>query len=218
MSSLRLKKICDLVDYNSIVADIGTDHGIIPIELSKKSISKKIIATDISKDSLEKLEQKLLYNNNIANIDTRVSDGLDCIEEFEVDTIIISGMGGILIKEILEKNLHIAKTANYLILSPNNSLDILRKFLFKNNFVIDKEYYQIIKVKRGKDFYNSDLEFLYGKELIKNKSENLKIYLESELKKYSIIIEKIKKESNRNSRISEINKLVESIRGILNGF
>ncbi len=139
MSSLRLKKICDLVDYNSIVADIGTDHGIIPIELSKKSISKKIIATDISKDSLEKLEQKLLYNNNIANIDTRVSDGLDCIEEFEVDTIIISGMGGILIKEILEKNLHIAKTANYLILSPNNSLDILRKFLFKNNFVIDKE-------------------------------------------------------------------------------
>ena len=87
MSSLRLKKICDLVDYNSIVADIGTDHGIIPIELSKKSISKKIIATDISKDSLEKLEQKLLYNNNIANIDTRVSDGLDCIEEFEVAEI-----------------------------------------------------------------------------------------------------------------------------------
>ena len=135
MSSLRLKIICDLVDHNSIVADIGTDHGIIPIELSKKSISKKIIATDISKNSLEKLEEKLLYNNNITNIDTRVSDGLDCLEEFEVDTIIISGMGGILIKEILEKNLHIAKTANYLILSPNNSLDVLRKFLFENNLL-----------------------------------------------------------------------------------
>jgi len=62
MSSLRLKIICDLVDYNSIVADIGTDHGIIPIELSKKSISKKIIATDISKNSLEKLEQKDLVS------------------------------------------------------------------------------------------------------------------------------------------------------------
>ena len=58
MSSLRLKIICDLVDYNSIVADIGTDHGIIPIELSKKSISKKIIANDISKNFLEKLENK----------------------------------------------------------------------------------------------------------------------------------------------------------------
>ena len=48
--------------------------------------------------------------------------------------------------------------------------------------------------------------------------ENLKNYLESELKKYSIIIEKIKTESTTNSRIIEINKLVESIRGILNGF
>ena len=96
-------------------------------------------------------------------------------------------------------------------------LESLNKVLVKR-WLENKKYYQIIKVKRGKDFYNSDLEFLYGKELIKNKSENLKIYLESELKKYSIIIEKIKKESNTNSRISEINKLVESIRGILNGF
>ena len=104
MASLRLKKICNLVDENSIVADIGTDHGIIPIELSKNNMSKKIIATDISKSCLEKLEQKLIYNSNIVNIETRVSDGLDCFDEFEVDTIIISGMGGILIKEILEKN------------------------------------------------------------------------------------------------------------------
>ena len=52
MAGLRLKKICDLVDENSIVADIGTDHGIIPIELSKNNISKKIIASDISKNSL----------------------------------------------------------------------------------------------------------------------------------------------------------------------
>ena len=139
MVSLRLKKICNLVDINSIVADIGTDHGIIPIELSKSCISKKIIATDISKNSLEKLEHKLIYNSNIVNIETRVSDGLYCFDEFEVDTIIISGMGGILIKEILEKNLSVAKTANSLILSPNNSLDILRKFLLQNNFVIEKE-------------------------------------------------------------------------------
>ena len=43
MASLRLKKICNLVDENSIVADIGTDHGIIPIELSKNNISKKLL-------------------------------------------------------------------------------------------------------------------------------------------------------------------------------
>lgn len=226
MSSIRLKKICDLVDDNSIVADIGTDHGIIPIELSKKLIAKKIIATDISKNSLEKLEQKLLYNSSITNIETRVSDGLDCLSEYEVDTIIISGMGGILIKEILEKNIHIAKTANCLILSPNNSLVVLREFLYNNNFVVDnevdvienKKYYQIIKVKRGKDFYNNDTELLYGRLLLKNKSENLKLYLENELNKYNTIIDKIKIKSNSLERINEINKVVNEIRGILNDF
>ncbi|MFT4444622.1 tRNA (adenine(22)-N(1))-methyltransferase [Parvimonas sp. G1967] len=226
MVSLRLKKICNLVDINSIVADIGTDHGIIPIELSKSCISKKIIATDISKNSLEKLEHKLIYNSNIVNIETRVSDGLYCFDEFEVDTIIISGMGGILIKEILEKNLSVAKTANSLILSPNNSLDILRKFLLQNNFVIEKEddvienkkYYQILKVKRGKDFYRNSYEFLYGKLLIKNKSENLRIFLENELKKYENILDKINLASKSNERILEITNLINEIRGILNEF
>lgn len=163
--------------------------------MSKNHIAKKIIATDISEDSLEKLEQKLIYNSNIVNIETRVSDGLDCFNEFEVDTIIISGMGGILIKEILERNLTVAKSANNLILSPNNSLDVLRKFLLQNNFVIEKEddvienkkYYQILKVKRGKDFYRNDYEYLYGKLLIKNKSENLKLFLENELKNIGIL-------------------------------
>ena len=61
--------------------DIGTDHGIIPMMLSKNCISKKIIATDISKNSLEKLEKKLILNDNITNIETRVSDGLDCLDE-----------------------------------------------------------------------------------------------------------------------------------------
>ena len=226
MISLRLNEICNLVDKNSIVADIGTDHGIIPMMLSKNCISKKIIATDISKNSLEKLEKKLILNDNITNIETRVSDGLDCLDEFEVDTIIISGMGGILIKEILERNLNIAKSANYLILSPNNSLDFLRKFLYENNFFIEKEkdvfenqkYYQILKVKRGKDFYKNEYEYLYGKLLIKNKSENLKLFLENEIKKYESILEKINIESKDNERILELNGLIDEIRGILSEF
>lgn len=226
MISLRLNEICNLVDKNSIVADIGTDHGIIPMMLSKNCISKKIIATDISKNSLEKLEKKLILNDNITNIETRVSDGLDCLDEFEVDTIIISGMGGILIKEILERNLNIAKSANCLILSPNNSLDVLRKFLYENNFFIEKEkdvfenqkYYQILKVKRGKDFYKNEYEYLYGKLLIKNKSENLKLFLENEIKKYESILEKINIESKDNERILELNGLIDEIRGILSEF
>ena len=94
MISKRLKLICDFVEKDSIVADIGTDHGLIPLYLSKNNISKKVIATDISKNSLSKLENILESNSFINCIDIRVSDGLNGLNEFEVDTIIISGMGG----------------------------------------------------------------------------------------------------------------------------
>ncbi|MCI5997516.1 MAG: class I SAM-dependent methyltransferase [Peptoniphilaceae bacterium] len=225
MISLRLKKICDLVDNNSVVADIGTDHGIIPVYLSKEKVSKKIIATDISKNSLEKLNKKLLFDKTLNNIETRVSDGLDSFKEFEIDTIIISGMGGVLIRDILLSNLNIAKSANYLILSPNNSLDILRKFLLENSFTIENEsdvfennkYYQILKVKVGKELYKYDYEYIYGKLLIKNKSENLKLFLKNELKKYNLILDKIDKNTSEQSYLKIEDKICV-IRSILNEF
>lgn len=223
MTSLRLKKIYNLIEKNSIVADIGTDHGILPIMLSKSSIAKKIIATDISKNSLSKLEEKLKYNENIKNIKTRVCDGLNSFLEYEIDTIIISGMGGILIKEILNENLNIVKSCENLILSPNNSQDLLRKFLIDNNFKIvdevdvyeNSKYYQILKVSYGKNIPYKDYEYLYGKILIEKKSKNLKSYLENELNKNILIIEKIKKNSVDNKKIIELNKFNENIRSVL---
>lgn len=226
MNSLRLNEIFNLVDKNSIVADIGTDHGIIPIMLSKFNLAKKIIATDISENSLNKLKEKLKQNDNINNIEIRVSDGLNSFFEYEIDTIIISGMGGILIKDILNTNLDIAKTAETLILSPNNSLDVVRKFLVNNNFkIIDEKdvfenskYYQILKVSYGKDLFYEDYEYNYGKILIKNKSKNLKLFLENELNKYSLIIDKIEKSSMNTKRIDDINIIIKDIKVVLNEF
>ena len=68
MISKRLKLICDFVEKDSIVADIGTDHGLIPLYLSKNNISKKVIATDISKNSLSKLEYILESNSFINSV------------------------------------------------------------------------------------------------------------------------------------------------------
>lgn len=220
----RLRKICDFVEKNSIVADIGTDHGIVPIYLSESGISKKIIATDISANSLSKLDEKLIYNDSIKNIETRVSDGLDCILEYEVDTLIISGMGGILVKNILEKNLKVAKSIRTLILSPNNSLDLLRKFLYDNGFcIVDEEdvfengkYYQILKVKLGKDFYNNEIEYIFGKHILSKKSSNLYEFLDKEYKKYKNIVLGIEMNSHNKERILELNEKIELMGSILN--
>lgn len=222
--NIRLKTLCEFVEKNSIVADIGSDHGLVPIFLSENKIAKKVIATDISANSLSKLEEKLLYNEDINNIETRVSDGLDAIAEYEVDTLIISGMGGILVKNIIERNMDVAKSINTLILSPNNSLDILRKFLFENGFCVEDEldafengkYYQILKVRLGRDCYKNENEFIFGKHILSKKSKNLYKFLDKEYRKYCNIVDGIKSNSDNSQRISELNEKLNLMGSILN--
>jgi len=102
--SNRLQKMADFVPENSIVGDIGCDHGYIPIYLIENNISKKAIAIDISENSLEKTIEFVKTNNYEKDIDIRLGDGLDKILPFEIDTVVIGGMGGLLIRDILDKD------------------------------------------------------------------------------------------------------------------
>ncbi len=208
MQQLRLKEIVDLVEKNSIVADIGTDHGLIPIFLSENKICKKIIASDISEKSLYKLVSRLDDAYWIDNIETRVSNGLNSYKLFEVDTIIISGMGGLLIKQILEDNLDIAKSANNLILQGNNGLSELRHFLHENGFTIIDEkdvfendkYYQIIKTGNGLEKYKNEYEYEFGKILVENKSENLLENIKRIIISDEKILEKLKSKNSVSAK------------------
>lgn len=214
MQQYRLIKIINMIENNSIVADIGTDHGLIPIFLSEKNIAKKIIASDISEKSLYKLIEKLNNSYLLDNIETRVSDGLGKYKPFEMDTIVISGMGGLLITDILKKDLTIAKSANNLILQANNSLYELRKFLHENGFKIIEEddlfendkYYQIIKTEVGLEKYENKYEYEFGKLLIEKKSKSLYEQLNRLIKINSNLIEDLKEIKNPNlkDRITEL--------------
>ncbi len=207
MSQDRLQKIVDFVENNSIVADIGTDHGLVPIYLSKHHISKKIIGIDISEKSLYKLQSKIENNYEYDNIETCVSDGLKALKPFEVDTIIISGMGGLLISKIISESMEIAKSANKLILQGNNNLEYLRKFLHDNGFVINGEsdifekekYYQILDICCGLEKYDNDLYYEFGKILIQKGSQNLEKYLRTIIEKIDLIIDDIKTLSHSES-------------------
>ncbi|WP_297813423.1 class I SAM-dependent methyltransferase [uncultured Finegoldia sp.] len=225
MKKQRLEEIINLVDKNSIVADIGTDHGIVPYELVKQNISKKVIASDISEKSLIKLKEKLEYLDNPEKIILNVSDGLSNLKEYQVDTIIISGMGGNLIKDIIENDLKVAKSANTLILGANNSLSTLRKFLHQNSFEIIKEvdlfendkYYQIIKAKVGKQLFSDEMEYEFGKYLIDNKSEDLKIFITSQIEiKENLLSNLFDNESeNAKSAVDILNKEVQELKKVL---
>lgn len=228
MQSLRLKLIANLVDKNSIVADIGTDHGIVPIYLSKEEISKKIIAADISEKSLNKLCEKLELNPQIDNIDLRVGNGLSVLKPFEVDTIIISGMGGNLIEEIITDSMEIAKSANSIILGANNAVEQLRHFLHENGFKIvdevdlyeNEKYYQILKVKTGLEIYNDDIDYEFGKILIEKKSENLLKFINEEINSMENIVSHLNNIESDSSkeRLEELDdklKLYKKVRGLI---
>lgn len=226
MKKRRLEEIINLVEDNSIVADIGTDHGIVPYELIKSNKAKKVIASDISEKSLDKLREKLDYLDEPEKIILNVSDGLDNLNEYQVDTIIISGMGGNLIVDILNKNIDVAKSANCLILGANNSLSVLRKFLHDNSFEIIEEvdlfendkYYQIIKVKVGKQLFSNEYEYEFGKFLIDNKSENLKQYIKQQIENKKTILLNISEKDSDNVKnaIDNINVEIKELEKVLN--
>ena len=226
MKKRRLEEIINLVEDNSIVADIGTDHGIVPYELVKSNKAKKVIASDISEKSLDKLREKLDYLDEPEKIILNVSDGLDNLNEYQVDTIIISGMGGNLIVDILNKNIDVAKSANCLILGANNSLSVLRKFLHDNSFEIIEEvdlfendkYYQIIKIKVGKQLFSNDYEYEFGKFLIDNKSENLKQYIKQQIENKKTILSNISEKDSDNVKnaIDNINIEIKELEKVLN--
>jgi tRNA (adenine22-N1)-methyltransferase len=225
MLSDRLKTIADFVPLNSIVGDIGTDHGYLPVYLIEKGISKKVIASDISKNSLEKIIQLVKLKGLEDKIDIRLGDGLEVFKPFEVDTLVIAGMGGLLIRDILDENKKIADSIVNFILQPNMASKELREYLYENSFeIVDEKlvkeagkFYEIIFAKRGKDYVEDDIYLEFGKRLFLNKDPLLKEYIQHKIAMVeSIIGELIATDSQKSrERYFELKEKIRSYKEVL---
>lgn len=217
MLSKRLKAVADMVTKDKIVADIGTDHGYVPIYLVKNNISKKVYAMDINEGPLKMADKNIRLEGLEKKITTVLSDGMDKMVDNMAETVIIAGMGGDLIVDILSRGKDI-KGINELILSPHKRVDLVRKYLIRNHWKIIREemvidagkYYTIIKADRGEDIEYTEVELVYGKHLLEDKNEILKKYLEKESDKFSNILHRMKESGNENTlqvnRILKLNK------------
>ena len=204
----RLKTIGDLVKANSFCLDIGCDHAFLDIYLVKKNIGIKAIASDVAQGPLDHASQNIQKDGLEEQIEVRIGDGLDTYSS-EVDTIIISGMGGRNMIGIFKNNLKVLKDIDTIIVSPNNYQEDVKRFLCKNGFIVDDEImvrekkfiYQIIKFVKGKKKYSKQ-ELFFGPILLKknnklfqenNKTELEKIYLLLKLLPKNKIIDRYKK-------------------------
>ena len=190
----RLKKIGDLVDANSFCLDIGCDHAFLDIYLVKKNKNIKAIASDIAEGPLNQARENIKREGLEDKIEVRLGNGLDTYTD-EVNTIIISGIGGRNMIGIFKNNMKVLKNIDTIILSPNNYQIDVKKFLVKNGFYIDDEelvkdkkfIYQIIKFKKGKRHY-SRKEYFFGPVLLQKKGALFEEYYKREKLSREILI------------------------------
>jgi hypothetical protein len=203
MLNKRLEVICSLVDSSSNPMDLGCDHAYLAIELSKKC--NKVVASDALEGPLDAAKNNI-KNANRNNIEVVLADGLDGYRDY-IDTLIISGMGGLSMIGILDRHRELLPRFKKIILSPNNFQEEVRRYLVKNKFIIEEEklvksskfIYQIISFIPGKGRY-SDKEYYLGVKLYKEKLANeyfSRLLKENEiilrvLPKYKFIFKKIK--------------------------
>ena len=135
----RLKSIADEIKKGETVADIGTDHGFLPVYLWENHISPHVIMTDISPASLKKAEDNCQTEYPGIKFDLRTGDGLEPVRPAETDAVVMAGMGGLLMSEILGKNPPKSRSFGKIILQPRNHSGELRYWLYNNGFSIVKE-------------------------------------------------------------------------------
>ena len=137
--SRRLMRLADEVKTGDRVADIGTDHGLLPIFLYENKRASQVILCDINEGPLEKARQNINARGAGGITDIRLGDGLEPLKPAEADTVIIAGMGGQLMIDILSKDIEKAKTYARLVLQPRNAPEKLRRWLIFCGFSIINE-------------------------------------------------------------------------------
>lgn len=195
----RLRAVADLVTPHLIIADVGTDHGYVPIYLVQNKICPKAIAMDVNQGPLERAEMHIRAYHLESKIQTRLSDGLKELRQGEADAVILAGMGGGLMIRILESSKEVVNAMKECILQPQTELYRVREYLLKEGFDFLEEkmileegkYYPMMKIRPPRETKETEernaqvrlwskAELTYGKLLIQQKNPVLMEYLQRE--------------------------------------
>lgn len=198
--SRRLEKIASFVTQGNCVADIGCDHGYVPIWLVEHGISPAAIAADVRPGPLERAAGHIRAHGLSERIAVRQSDGLEGIRPGEVQCLIFSGMGGPLMIRLLEEGEETARTAKELVLSPQSELEQVRRFLIGNGYQIDREaaveeegkFYFIFHVTPQKDdSVWTPQEYAFGRSYEAGSRQTVLRFLRWELKKTDMVLQSL---------------------------
>lgn len=153
----RLRCIADCVGSCPCLADIGTDHGYLPVWLLQNGRIKRAIASDINAAPLEHARQTAVLYGEEKRIELRHCAGLDGFSPGEADVTAIAGMGGETIISILDAAPWLRESGTVLLLQPMTKTELLRRHITENGFYIASErlvldkgtIYTVIEARAG---------------------------------------------------------------------
>ncbi len=193
--SKRLQAVASLVDRCGCVADIGTDHAYVPIDLVRRGIASRAIAMDVHEGPLGRAACHVRGAGLEGKIELRLSDGLEKLSPGEADQVIMAGMGGALVTRILKGRMEVARDLEACVLQPQSEISKVRAFLLEEGFLIieeqmvreDGKYYPMMRVlppgKAQKDDGKWDeVQLRFGKRLLEDRHPVLKEFLKKNLR------------------------------------
>ena len=193
----RLEMIAKRIPNCRILADVGTDHAYIPIYAVKNGRCSKSLAADLREGPLGMASANIKRYGLEKFIETRLGNGLEPITLDECDVVVIAGMGGSLIRDILSSSVRKAQDARLLLLQPNNAADVLRKWLCENGFNIGEEtlvidagkLYSLINTKwTGLAVAGDEFDYYIGNVLFDSDDPLLHKYVEKKVKELEVVI------------------------------
>ncbi len=233
--SKRLQAVANLVSPGRRVADIGCDHGYVSIYLADVRKCPKVIAMDVRKGPLSQAESNIHRYGMDDRIETRLSDGTALLEPDEVDTLLISGMGGRLIMRIVSEGLDRLGAFKELVLQPQSEVELVRKFLREHDYIIvdedfvieDGKNYPMMKALhvscldewdkgRGQQHdgfilsdYSLKQQDLFGPVLLKKRPADFCTFLDLKKKKTEEILQQITQPEKRKEMQDYLQQLID---------
>lgn len=215
----RLQAIGNSIDKCDTVADIGSDHAYLPIYLINNGKAKKVIASDINKGPASISMRRIKEHGLEQYIEVRIGDGLKVLNENEVDIIVIAGMGGLLIQNMLNESRKVAMSAREIILQPMRDSRYLINWLLNNCFQIlngevlkeKNKFYQIIWTRFNEGLCDDKVTPSANEIYYYKNTPVLHEYIENKIEEYLKIIKHLEAFDNPNNekRIYECRKELE---------
>lgn len=223
--SKRLAAVASLVSRGSLAADVGTDHGYVPIYLAQTGRCRHIIAMDVNPGPLGRAKEHIREYGLVSVIETRLADGLKGLKEGEADTMIAAGMGGGLIIRILNESPETVREIREFILQPQSEIHKVRAYLNQNGFRLTEEkmteeegkFYPVMKLVHGEEPAYSEQELYYGRKLLADRNPVLYRFLAREEERMEAIYQGLKEQSGEAVRFrrGEIERELVRIRKTL---